>query len=204
MQCCSGWSCLLQFLGSLGTSLGLSGIHYLILQDVSPWRLCVVCRSLSQLMKWWTKGEGYGQAQVDEAPYVGFDLFCSVETLYMIILLMASNHTMNLFSWRWIRSWQKLISHPRIIFCSSRRAPVFSLFLASIVSLGMSSFLCSGHEQVWNARRNHIEQGCLSLLCPLPGKWGCQCSHWLCLVGWCQFQQSTRGCPRMGSNHPRI
>jgi hypothetical protein len=51
---------------------------------------------------------------------------------------------------------------------------------------------------------NHIEQDCLFLLCALSEKWGCWCSHWLCLVGWGQFQQSARGLPQMGSSHLRI
>jgi len=56
----------------------------------------------------------------------------------------SSDHAINLFLGRRIKSWRKLMSHP---------ASDFSLFLASIVSWGIGSFLCSGREHVSNARR---------------------------------------------------
>ncbi len=134
--------------------------------------------------------KGYGQAQEDEAPYVAFNLFCC-----------------------WLRPWSfcwwPLITRQT---CSwGGRSEVGKSWLATP---GLSSVLQGGFlvlvyflpplsPRVWacfhaanvskcrmqEGGRNCIKQDCLSLLCPLPGKWGCQCSHPLCLVGWCQFQQ---------------
>lgn len=71
----------------------------------------------------------------------------AVEVPSLIIVLMVSIHAMNLLLGRQIRSRQKSMSHPRITFCSSRRASDFNLFLASVVSPGMMALiLCHGHE----------------------------------------------------------
>ena len=112
--------------------------------------LAVVCRSLRWLMKWWIRG--MVRPRWMRRPMLALISF-AVKASSLIIFLMASDHAMNLFSGRQIKSWQKLISHPRITFCSLRRASDCSLFLASIVSQGIGLFSCSGHEHVSNARR---------------------------------------------------
>lgn len=132
----------------------------------------------------------------------------AVEIPSLIIVLMASVHATNLLLGRRNRSLQKSMSHPRITFCFSRRASDFNLFLAYVVSPGMMALIsCDGHEHVSKARggRNRIGQDYLSPLCPLSRRWGCpQCNCQSCLVdqSWCQ--QSTRGCPWMGSYHSEI
>ena len=80
----------------------------------------------------------------------------AVKVSSLIIFLMASDHATNLFSGRQIKRRRKSTSHPRITFCSSRRASDSSLFLASIVSRGIGSFSCSGREHVSKARRGAI------------------------------------------------
>jgi hypothetical protein len=77
----------------------------------------------------------------------------AVETLTEIIFLIASDHATYLFSGRQIRSLRKLMSHPRMIFCSSRSASDFNLFLASIISQGIGLFSCSRREHVSKASR---------------------------------------------------
>ena len=130
----------------------------------------------------------------------------AVEASSLIIFLMASNHATNLFSGRLIKSWRKSISHPRITFCSLRRASDSSLFLAYIVSRGIWLFSCSKQEHVSKARRgrDHIKQYCPSLLRPLSENWGHQCSHPLCLMGQCQYQQSNWGLWQMGLSNLNI
>ena len=199
LQCCSGWCRCLQFLGKIGTYQGLSGIHNWSLRKVSSWWL-----SASPSVDLWSDGE-IARLRWARCPMLVLISF-AVKALFLIILLVASNHATSLFWGRQNRSQWKSISHPRNTFYSSRRASDFSLFLPPSSPEVLACFhtadvsTCQKLGGEWDC----IKQGCRSLLHPLPEKWGRQCNHRLCLVGWCQFQQSAQGHLWMGMSHPRF
>ncbi len=113
--------------------------------------LARVWRSLSWLMKWWMEG-------MASLRWTNWHMFCSisiaVEDSSSIIFLIDIFHTLDLLSGSWMRSRQKSMNHPKMVFCSSSKASEWSLFLASIVSRGMGSFELRGLEHMLNARRD--------------------------------------------------
>ncbi len=165
--------------------------------------LAVVCKSRNLLTKWWTNG--MAMPRCTRWPMFVSSTFAVVYPLLMI-LLMAFIYAINMFSGSTISSWQKFISQPRIVFCSSRGASDWSLFIASMVLWGIGLSLCSGRAQLSKARsgaRSHRTKF-LSPQSPPLMRWYCQCKPWWYLVGWLGYQQLIWHHQQMGLSHLQI
>ncbi len=115
--------------------------------------LAVEWRSCRRLRKWCTNGIAIPR-WMSQPIFVSSIFVVVVPSL--IIDSIAVVQAVNLLSDRMIKSHQKLMSQPRIVFVSYSKASDSSLFLASIVSLEMGLLSSRGREHMSNMRRGAL------------------------------------------------